>query len=433
MSLTVRNEARTAPTAGRRLLHGLSAGTPDPGLATHLDRWGDLRLRERRLVDELEASGLVGHGGAWFPVSTKWKAVAGASRRRPVVIANGAEGEPASRKDALLLTHAPHLVLDGLALAAGALRAQQAIVYAPASRIPRDRSRSRRTTRSPPRSDRHRDRGGARHLHIRPGVRRRQRAQRAPRRHPLLRRIDVHPRARGGGSANPGPERRDARPRRAHRPLRRSVVPGGRHAREPGHDAADRQPPGWPGDRRSGAGLIASPGHRPGPGGPGWGSRGPPRWLRRSLGVTEACSASSWCPRRQLGGPGRLSVREWSPPFREACAPSPRWRTWSATWRARGPDSAARASTAWPSWRTPWSTWPTAQVVGPAPIGSSRSVTWWKEEAPAAIRTVSPGSCGAGWVSSPTRRHRTNVEGVAPRHAQRECSRLSTGSRGEGW
>ncbi len=136
MSLTLHNEARTAPTSGRRLLHGLSAGTPDPGLATHLDRWGDLRLRERRLVDELEASGLVGHGGAWFPVSTKWRAVAGASRRRPVVIANGAEGEPASRKDALLLTHAPHLVLDGLALAAGALRAQQAIVYAPASRIP---------------------------------------------------------------------------------------------------------------------------------------------------------------------------------------------------------------------------------------------------------------------------------------------------------
>jgi NADH:ubiquinone oxidoreductase subunit F (NADH-binding) len=136
MSLTLRNDARTAPTAGRRLLHGLSGGTPDPALATHLDRWGDLRLRELRLMDELEASGLVGHGGAWFPVSTKWKAVAGASRRRPVVIANGAEGEPASRKDALLLAHAPHLVLDGLSLAAGALRAQQAIVYAPARSIP---------------------------------------------------------------------------------------------------------------------------------------------------------------------------------------------------------------------------------------------------------------------------------------------------------
>jgi len=131
----LRDDARTAPTAGKRLLHGLS-GTRDPGLATHLDRWGDPRLRDGRLVDELEESGLVGHGGAWFPVAAKWRAVAGASRRRSVVIANGAESEPASRKDAFLLAHAPHLVLDGLVLAATALRAQRAIVYAPARRIP---------------------------------------------------------------------------------------------------------------------------------------------------------------------------------------------------------------------------------------------------------------------------------------------------------
>ena len=136
MSLTLHTGARTAPTAGRRLLHGLTGGTADPGLDTHLDRWGGPRLHERGLIDELEASGLVGHGGAWFPVSTKWKAVASTGRRRAVVVANGAESEPASRKDALLLTRAPHLVLDGLVLAAGALRAQQAIVYVPATRIP---------------------------------------------------------------------------------------------------------------------------------------------------------------------------------------------------------------------------------------------------------------------------------------------------------
>jgi NADH:ubiquinone oxidoreductase subunit F (NADH-binding) len=52
------------------------------------------------------------------------------------VVANGAEGEPASKKDALLLSHAPHLVLDGLMLAGGALGAQQAIVYAPRASIP---------------------------------------------------------------------------------------------------------------------------------------------------------------------------------------------------------------------------------------------------------------------------------------------------------
>ena len=136
MSLTLRNEAKAAPTGGRRLLLGLSGGAADPGLQTHLDRWGELRLRGSGLIDELDGAGLVGHGGAWFPVSTKWRSIASASRRRPVVVANGAESEPASRKDALLLSHAPHLVLDGLALAADALGAHQAIVYVPAASIP---------------------------------------------------------------------------------------------------------------------------------------------------------------------------------------------------------------------------------------------------------------------------------------------------------
>ncbi len=137
MSLTLPYGAPAAPRTTTRLLHGLvGGGAPDPGLRTHLDRWGELHHRPHRLIDELEASGLVGHGGAWFPVAAKWRAVAGSSRRRPVVVANGAEGEPTSRKDALLLARAPHLVLDGLAAAASTLRANQAIVYAPASSIP---------------------------------------------------------------------------------------------------------------------------------------------------------------------------------------------------------------------------------------------------------------------------------------------------------
>ncbi len=134
MSLTLPNGAKTAPETGRRLLHGLAGGTPDPGLEAHLERWGGLRPGHH-LIDELDASGLVGHGGAWFPVSTKWRAVAAGGRRRPVVVANGAEGEPASRKDALLLAHAPHLVLDGLVLAGSALGAQQAIAYVPRTSV----------------------------------------------------------------------------------------------------------------------------------------------------------------------------------------------------------------------------------------------------------------------------------------------------------
>jgi NADH:ubiquinone oxidoreductase subunit F (NADH-binding) len=51
-----------------------------------------------------------------------------AGGRRPVVVANGTEGEPVSTKDKLLLRSVPHLVLDGVILAAEAVGARQAII-----------------------------------------------------------------------------------------------------------------------------------------------------------------------------------------------------------------------------------------------------------------------------------------------------------------
>ena len=74
---------------------------------------------------------MAGHGGAWFPVATKWRSIPHGRFSRPVVVANGAEGEPASSKDAFLLTRLPHLVLDGLSLAGAALGACQAVMYVP--------------------------------------------------------------------------------------------------------------------------------------------------------------------------------------------------------------------------------------------------------------------------------------------------------------
>ena len=69
-------------------------------------------------------------------------------RRTPVVIANGAESEPASDKDATLLWLSPHLVLDGLQLAAEAVGADTAILYTHANREHDVGGRLRRRSRS---------------------------------------------------------------------------------------------------------------------------------------------------------------------------------------------------------------------------------------------------------------------------------------------
>ena len=75
----------------------------------------------------MEASGLTGRGGAGFPAGRKMRSVAaGAGSGGKVLVANGAEGEPASLKDRLLLSRLPHLVLDGMTLAAEAVGASEA-------------------------------------------------------------------------------------------------------------------------------------------------------------------------------------------------------------------------------------------------------------------------------------------------------------------
>jgi NADH:ubiquinone oxidoreductase subunit F (NADH-binding) len=86
------------------------------------------------LLSEVESSGLVGRGGAGFPLAVKLRTVRDNGRPiadtgGPVVIANGEEGEPASIKDRWLLRNRPHLVLDGLRLAAAIVDADRAYVY----------------------------------------------------------------------------------------------------------------------------------------------------------------------------------------------------------------------------------------------------------------------------------------------------------------
>lgn len=80
---------------------------------------------------EVDRSGLLGRGGAAFPLAVKLRSVRERALRGldTVVVANGEEGEPASIKDRWLLRNRPHLVLDGLRLAAHTVAATRAYVY----------------------------------------------------------------------------------------------------------------------------------------------------------------------------------------------------------------------------------------------------------------------------------------------------------------
>jgi NADH:ubiquinone oxidoreductase subunit F (NADH-binding) len=135
-------QALTAPPgAGEiRLLAGWRETGQAAGLREHLARYGRMPMRGQRrgrragpLARMVAEAGLTGRGGAGFPTGTKLRAVAGQGAGA-VVVANGMESEPASEKDQVLLSLAPHLVLDGLVLAAEAVGATAAHICLPRSR-----------------------------------------------------------------------------------------------------------------------------------------------------------------------------------------------------------------------------------------------------------------------------------------------------------
>lgn len=123
------------PLSTNEPMHRLLAGPPldgaPEGLDEHRARLGGLPGRGdlRYLIPTIEASGLLGRGGAGFPVGRKWRALAERTSGGAAVVVNGAEGEPASHKDRLLMTQRPHLVIDGAILAADAVGADEIVFY----------------------------------------------------------------------------------------------------------------------------------------------------------------------------------------------------------------------------------------------------------------------------------------------------------------
>jgi NADH-quinone oxidoreductase subunit F len=88
------------------------------------------RLGGVGIAEEVAASGLRGRGGAGFPTGVKWETVAAEAGTGPppIVVVNGAEGEPGSFKDRTLLRRNPYRVLEGALIAATAVHAHHVVV-----------------------------------------------------------------------------------------------------------------------------------------------------------------------------------------------------------------------------------------------------------------------------------------------------------------
>ena len=109
-------------------------------LRGHLEAHGPLHVAlgrnatwQESLAASLEVSGLTGRGGGAFPTSIKLR-LANSAGVGGTVVVNAMEGEPASSKDTLLLSRAPHLVLDGAQYLAAMCRANRIVVCVPIGR-----------------------------------------------------------------------------------------------------------------------------------------------------------------------------------------------------------------------------------------------------------------------------------------------------------
>jgi len=88
-----------------------------------------LSMAPEAVVAEVKASGLVGRGGAAFPTGVKWEGAAKAPGGPKYVVCNADESEPGTFKDRVLMEEDPHLVIEGLAIAAYAIGAHKGYIY----------------------------------------------------------------------------------------------------------------------------------------------------------------------------------------------------------------------------------------------------------------------------------------------------------------
>jgi bidirectional [NiFe] hydrogenase diaphorase subunit len=86
-------------------------------------------MQPPQVIEEMTKSGLRGRGGAGFPTGLKWGMVAKSPGAKKYVVCNGDEGDPGAFMDRSILESDPHTVLEGMAIAAYTVGADQGFLY----------------------------------------------------------------------------------------------------------------------------------------------------------------------------------------------------------------------------------------------------------------------------------------------------------------
>ena len=82
-----------------------------------------------RVIQALKTAGLLGMGGAGAPAYSKWDEARSAPGETKYVVCNADESEPGTFKDREILLAAPHLVIEGMAIAAMVSGAKEGYIY----------------------------------------------------------------------------------------------------------------------------------------------------------------------------------------------------------------------------------------------------------------------------------------------------------------
>lgn len=88
-----------------------------------------LAMKPEQIVAEVKEAVVKGRGGAGFPAGTKWGFLPKNDPRPVYLICNADEGEPGTFKDRQIMQYDPHLLIEGIAIAAFGVKAKTAFIY----------------------------------------------------------------------------------------------------------------------------------------------------------------------------------------------------------------------------------------------------------------------------------------------------------------